>query len=536
MKILGITHSCYSWNNAACLLIDGKLVAFAEEERFIRKKHAPYIGACQATKYCLEYAGFSMKDLDYIAVGFDDRYHVINQPIDFNHSKIKRKTYRLKSFKWNQPYDFYDPRVINVNHHIAHISSSFYLSGFNKSNIISLDKAGESESGLIGYGNGINLDIFHRIDHQESWGSLYGDITSLLGFITHSQEGKTMGLSSYGKPHPEEFNFIDWNAKPIPKINYEKKKKFLGTIKKRNGFDKITKKHKDLAATIQFVLEKASLKIIKYLYNKTGSRNLCLSGGIALNCAMNGTLLKSKYVDNIYIQPASNDAGSSLGAAIYIYIKKTNKLPNFIFDHAYWGPEFNNQEIKEAIKKHKVNKYHFSDNIFKETAEKIAQNKIIGWFQGRMEVGPRALGNRSVLANPSSVKIKETVNNVKKRESWRPFAPSILEEHASEYVKNYYKSPFMILAFNIKLKKIKDLAAVTHIDNTVRLQTINKKNNLRYWKLINEFKKITGIPALLNTSYNLVGEPIICNPEDALKTFYNSSMDYLAIGDYLIEK
>jgi len=536
MKILGITHSCYSWNNAACLLIDGKLVAFAEEERFIRKKHAPRIGACQATKYCLEYAGLSMKDLDYIAVGFDDKSHTINQPIDFNHREIKQKTPRLKSFKWNQPYNFYDPRVINVNHHIAHISSSFYLSGFKESNIISLDKAGESESGLIGHGNGIDLDIFHRINHQESWGCLYEEITNLLGFKGHSQEGKTMGLSSYGKPYLEKFDFIDWNAKPIPKIDYEKKKKFLATIKKRNCFDKITQKHKDLAATVQFVLEKAGLKIVKYLYNQTGSRNLCLSGGTALNCAMNGRLLRSKNVDNIYVQPASNDAGSALGAAVYVYIKKTGKKSNFVFNHAYWGPEFTNQEIEKAIKKYKVSKYHFSKNIFKETAEKIAQNKIVGWFQGRMEVGPRALGNRSILANPSLVKIKNMVNNIKKRESWRPFAPSILEEYASKYVKNYYKSPFMILAFNIKPNKTKDLSAVAHVDNTVRLQTVNKRDNLRYWKLINEFKKITGIPAVLNTSYNLTNEPIVCSSKDALKTFYDSSMDYLAIGDYLIEK
>lgn len=536
MKILGITHSCYCWNNAASLIINGRLIAFAEEERFIRKKHAPFIGASRAVEYCLKKGGLKMSDLDFIVVGFNNQACSIDQILELNNYKNKIKTPRIKSFKWNQPFDFYDPRKININHHIAHISSSFYLSGFNESNFISLDRKGESESGLLGYGEGVNLNILHRIKIQESWGCLYEDITQLLGFKKHSQEGKTMGLSGYGRPNFDYFNFINWKAKPIPRIDYEKKQKFLKKIKKRENFEKITRKHKNLAATVQFVLEKAALQMVKYLYQQTGSKNLCLSGGTALNCAMNGKLLSSKYVDNIYIQPASNDAGTALGAAVYLYVKKNNKRPSFDFNHAYWGPEFNNNNIKKAIKKNKVKKYRFSDNIFKKAAEKISHDKIIGWFQGKMEIGPRALGNRSILANPSSGMMRKRISCIKERELWRPFAPSILEEYSLNYVKNYHESPFMNLAFEIKKNKRKDLLAVVHIDNTIRLQTVSKKTNLLYWKLINEFRKITGIPALLNTSFNLANEPIVCSPEDAIKTFYDSDLDYLFIGDYLIEK
>ncbi len=537
MNILGITHSCYSANNAACLLINGKLIAFAEEERFIRKKHAPRIGACQATKYCLDQAGITIKDLDYIAVGFDDCPRPFSQILFLNQDKNRKKTLYLRKFKWNQPFSFKDPRVININHHISHLASSFYLSGFKQVNLISLDRRGESESGLLGYGDGLDMRIFHRVNNQETWGGLYEDITGLLGFKKHSQEGKTMGLASYGTPYPERFNFIDWNAKPVPKIDYQKKLAFLSKIKKRNRYDQITQEHKDLAATLQTVLEKAVLQMVKYLYQQTNSKNLCLAGGVALNCAMNGALLNSEYVDNIYIQPASSDAGTALGAATYVYVKKTNQLPKFVFNHAYWGPQFNDQEIEVMIKECKVNKYHQSENIFKEAAEKIAQDKIIGWFQGRMEAGPRALGNRSILANPANPKMKDMINkNVKKREPWRPFAPSILEEDAPDYVENYYPSPFMILAFKAKKDKLKDLIATAHVDETVRLQTVSKKTNSNYWKLINEFKKLTKIPAVLNTSYNLAGEPIVCTPRDALRTFYASGMDCLAIGNYLVEK
>ena len=541
MKVLGITHP-YSYNNAACLIIDGKLIAFAEEERFIRYKHAPHIAASQATQFCLDKAGIKKDDLDYIAVGLDDWYktilpNLIGQSPKFAISKIRRNIRWLRLLRWQQPFDFKDPRVVNVNHHMAHIASSFYLSGFEKSNIISWDGAGESEAGMIGYGEQNKINVLHRITNQGSWGALYEEVTKKLGFRKHSQEGKTMGLASFGRPDPELFDFIDWQARPIPKINWHKRNEFLSKIKGRPRGEEFTQDHKDLAATLQYCLEKAGFMIVDYLYSQTGNKNLCLAGGVALNCAMNGKFLESPQVDNIFIQPASSDAGTALGAAALVYTQKKGCRPDFVFDHAYWGPEFSNQEIEETLKECKVSKYHKSDNIFKETAQKLSENKIVGWFQGRMEIGPRALGCRSILANPSLAKMKDEVNNnVKKRESWRPFAPSVLEEHAKHYVENYHKSPFMILAFKIKPEKKDQLIAATHVDDTVRLQSVSKKTNLPYWNLINEFRKISGVPGLLNTSYNLAGEPVVCTPRDAVRTFYGSGLDCLAIGDYLIEK
>ncbi len=541
MKILGITHP-YSLNNAACLLIDGKLIAFAEEERFIRYKHSPRIAAAKATDYCLKTANIKLADLDYIAVGMDDWHRSIlpnlfGQSPSFAYQKIRRNIKWIRLLRWTQPFDFKDKRVINVNHHLAHIASSFYLSGFERANIISLDGAGESEAGFLAYGQGTEVKIFHRITNQDSWGGLYEDFTKILGFKKHSQEGKTMGLAAYGIPQLNKFDFIDWSARPIPKINYQKRKEFTDKIKRREPDQEITQEHKDLAATLQGSLEKAGLAMVKYLHEKTGCGNLSLAGGVALNCSMNGILLESDCVDNIFIQPASSDAGTALGAAVYVYVQKTGQRPNFIFDHAYWGPEFSNQQIEEMIKEAKVSKWHYSDNIFKEAAEKISQNQIVGWFQGRMEIGPRALGNRSILANPALAQMKDILNNnVKKREPWRPFAPSILEEYADQYVQGYYQSPFMILSFRVKPEKEKELAAAAHIDKTVRLQSVSKQTNPYYWQLIDEFRKITGLPAVLNTSYNLAGEPIICTPRDALRTFYGSGMDCLAMGDYLIEK
>jgi len=540
MKILGITHP-YSLNNAACIIIDGKIVAFAEEERFIRYKHATRISARNATDYCLKTAGIKLEDLDYIAVGLDDWQksilpNLFGQPLKFAYHKIRRNIRWLRLLRWQQPFNFKDKRVINVNHHLAHVASSFYLSGFDKANFISLDGAGESESGIVGYGQGTKLEIFERVSNAHSWGGLYEDLTGLLGFKKHSQEGKTMGLASYGTPDPNGFDFIDWEAKPFPKINYTKKLAFLKTIKPRDRYAEITQYHKNLAATLQFSLEKVGLDMVKYLYEKTGSKNLCLAGGVALNCSMNGVLLNSKYVDNIFVQPASSDAGTALGAAVKVYVDKTGKLPEK-FEHAYWGPEFSNEEIEKVIKECKCTKWHKSANIFTETAEKLKGNQIAGWFQGRMEVGPRALGSRSILANPQNPAMKDMVNNnVKKREDWRPFAPSILEEYAPSYVENYYESPFMILAFKVNPNKEKDIIAASHIDHTVRLQSVSKKTNPKYWQLIDEFRQLTGLAGVLNTSLNIAGEPIVCTPRDALRTFFASGMDCLAIGDYLIEK
>ncbi|OGF26964.1 hypothetical protein A2331_02600 [Candidatus Falkowbacteria bacterium RIFOXYB2_FULL_34_18] len=541
MKILGITHPI-THNNAACILVDGKLVAFAEEERFIRYKNAPKIPAKWAMDYCLRTAGLKLEDIDYIAVGYGDWYKCIwpnfkSQSPGRAIAKTKSMVRQLRWFRWFQPFDFRDPRVINVNHHMAHAASSFFVSGMDKANIMTLDGSGDSESGILAYGEGANITAYHHVSREGSWGSLYEMFTKVLGFQAGSEEGKTMGLASLGIPDIGSLDFIDWEADPVPRIIPEKRDEFLKKIKRRERGGEITDYHKNLAASLQAALEKTGLMMVEYLYKKTGSKNLCLAGGVALNCSMNGKLLQSEFVDNIYIQPASSDAGTALGAAIHVHVEKTGKKPDFIMDHAYWGPEYSNEEIEPLIKECKVAKWRKCDDVCKEAAKKLADNKIVGWFQGRLEIGPRALGNRSILGNPSNPKMKDMINKyVKKREDWRPFAPSMLEEYAADYVEGYFNSPFMILAFNVREDKKDEIISASHLDHTVRVQSVSKRTNPRYWHLIDNFRKITGVPVVINTSFNIAGEPIVCSPRDALRTFFASGMDCLAIGDYLIEK
>lgn len=541
MKILGITHPI-THNNSACIIVDGKLVAFAEEERFIRYKNAPKIPAKWATDYCLKTAGLKLEDIDYIAVGYGNWYKCIwpnfkSQSFKSAMSKTKSMVRQLRWFRWFQPFNFRDPRVINVNHHLAHAASAFYVSGIDKANIMTLDGSGESESGILAYGEGTKITSYHSIPRDRSWGTLYEQFTHMLGFQAGCEEGKTMGLASLGKPDIEQLDFIDWEADPVPQIDREKLGKFVSQVKRRPRGGEITEYHKNLAASLQAALEKVGLMMVEYLYKKTGSKNLCLAGGVALNCSMNGKLLQSEFVDNIYIQPASSDAGTALGAAVHVYVEKTGKRPDFVMDHAYWGPEYSNKEIEELIKECKIVKWKKCDDICQEAAKKLAENKITGWFQGRLEIGPRALGNRSILGNPSNPEMKDLINKyVKKREEWRPFAPSILEEYAADYAEGYYPSPFMILAFNVKPEKRQEIISASHLDHTVRVQSVSKKTNPRYWTLIDNFRKITGVPVVINTSFNIAGEPIVCSPRDALRTFFASGMDCLAIGDYLIEK
>src|SRR3989339_677163 len=297
MKILGITHPI-THNNAACILVDGKLVAFAEEERFIRYKNAPKIPAKWAMDYCLRTAGLKLEDIDYIAVGYGDWYKCIwpnfkSQSPGRAIAKTKSMVRQLRWFRWFQPFDFRDPRVINVNHHMAHAASSFFVSGMDKANIMTLDGSGDSESGILAYGEGANITAYHHVSREGSWGSLYEMFTKVLGFQAGSEEGKTMGLASLGIPDIGSLDFIDWEADPVPRI----------------------------------IPEKTGLMMVEYLYKKTGSKNLCLAGGVALNCSMNGKLLQSEFVDNIYIQPASSDAGTALGAAIHVHVEKTGKKP-----------------------------------------------------------------------------------------------------------------------------------------------------------------------------------------------------------------
>lgn len=546
-------------NSAAALVKDGKLIAMAEEERFNRIKHSkgfPY--PKKSIDFCLKYAGITLKNVDSISLGWASI--PTNLWMGFI-SSFKNPLFLLKfpdiikNLKTHKKYKHFN-KLKYYPHHLAHASSSYFVSGFKKANIISMDGQGEVSSTLLAQGSGNNIKKIKEYSTLNSIGALYESFTDYLGFLRHSHEGKVMGLASYGKPIYDTKPILRWTKNgyscetiqrylsilkySFRKLQGEKIESFGELLKKnygpkRNKDEPLTKRHQNIAATIQHIQEKAVVKLARYLYEKNGIQDFCLAGGSALNCIANGVLLEQDFVKNIYVQPASSDAGNAIGVAFLEYIRLTKKPVKFEMTHAYWGPEYTNEEIKKVLKEKGI-KYKFYKNIEKVTAELIAKGNIIGWFQGRMEIGPRALGNRSILADPTDKNMKDKINlQVKHRENWRPFAPSILAESAKEYFENAYPSPFMILSFKVKKEKWKVIPSVVHIDGTTRPQTVTKETNPRYYKLIKEFEKIKKVPILLNTSFNDRGEPIVCSPQDAINTFKKTNLDYLAIGNYLIK-
>jgi carbamoyltransferase len=542
MIILGLTHPI-SWNNAACIVVDGQLVAMVEEERLNRIKHAPRMAPKLAMDYCLQQAGVKLDQVDYVAVGFDSAAKAALGNLRSEESLLSglnQAALWLRDgsiYERKLPLEGYDRnRVIFVNHHRAHAASSFFASGFPEANILSLDGSGGSESGILAIGRGINIEVLKVISNRGSWGLMYEAVTEKLGFRRHSGEGKVMGLAAYGKPDPKGLPFVNWDG-DIPVIDVEKRKAFVQSLKLRQKDDPITEEHENLAATLQDTLERAAARMAEWLHEQSGIRRLCLSGGSALNCSMNGKLARLPWVDEIFVQPAAHDAGTALGAALNVYVEKTGQRPDWRMEHTYWGPEFTNEQIEEALSAFQDLRFYKSADIFAETAKLLADGRIIGWFQGRSEVGPRALGNRSILADPSRPEMKDRVNNqVKHREPWRPFAPSVLEEAVGRYIDQPIPSPFMILAFDTKPEMKAEIAAAIHVDGTCRPQTVSRATNPRYWQLIKRFEELTGIPSVLNTSFNVDSQPIVNTPQEAIDTFVNCGIEVLAIGDFLAWK
>jgi len=523
-------------------MVDGQLVAAAEEERFNRIKHAPRMAAELAMDYCLRQANVTLQEVDYVAIGFDSalRAALGNLSVQEPLAGLNQAAQWLRDgsiYERRLPLGGYDrKRVIFVNHHKAHAASAFFASGFDEANIMSLDGSGGSESGILGVGRGTEIEVLKTISNRGSWGLVYELITEALGFRRHSGEGKTMGLAAYSQPDPDGLPFVDWGG-DIPVIDPKKRKNFVESLKPRHKDDPITDEHRRLAATLQDTLERAGQQMANWLYQQTGTRKLCLAGGIALNCSMNGKLAHLPWVDNIFIQPIAHDAGTALGAALAVYMEKTGHRPDWRMEHAYWGPEYDNEAIDTALRGFTGVRFHLSEDICAETAKVLAQGYIVGWFQGRLEVGPRALGNRSILADPSRPEMKDLINNrVKHREPWRPFAPSILEEEICRYIDLPMLSPYMILAFDTIPAAQPELVSAVHVDGTCRPQTVSRATNPRYWELIKRFEEITGIPAVLNTSFNVESQPIVNTPYQAIDTFLNCDLDALAIGDYLVWK
>ncbi|MDD4938258.1 MAG: carbamoyltransferase C-terminal domain-containing protein [Candidatus Shapirobacteria bacterium] len=552
MKILGLTAPM-SWNSAAALVVDGKLIAAVEEERFNGLKHSPRILPLKSIQYCLRQAKINPQDIDAIGFGYRHPidYYLRSFAENLKVANLKRGIRELGAFSeyyvglirlfdWLKANNFRTEgkdkmKIFFFPHHLTHAASAHYCSGFNQSNIITIDGQGEEDSGSIFFGNQQKLKKIKSISSNQSLGWVYATSTDILGFKAHSHEGRTMGLAGWGKKKLSYSKYWQVNKYNYKLLSHweENLRHDFGPRRERN--EKLTDKHKNLALMTQRFTEKAGISLARLAYSKNQCSNFSLAGGVALNCDMNAKIWQQPFVKDIFIQPASSDAGTAIGAAMEIS-NQFGEPTNFKMTHAYWGPGFSDNEIETILKESKIT-YTKTKNIAQETAKLLSKGKIVAWFQGRMEIGPRALGNRSILGHPNLKGMKDKINReVKHREDWRPFAPSLLDEYAADYFENYHTSPFMILTFDTNKKGQKELSQTIHVDNTARIQSVVKEDNPLYHSMISEFAKITGIPAVLNTSFNDSEQPLVCTPKEAIKTFFGTGLDYLAIGSFLIGK
>ena len=566
MYVLGI--SCYYHDSAAALLKDGKVVAAVEEERFSRIKFDDDFPK-NAIGWCLNQEGITAEQIDcvafydkpilkferlldnYLAVAPKGLYSFLDVIPKWIHKRLWIKSQISKTLK------NFKGKIIFPEHHLSHAAHAFFTSPFNEAAILTVDGVGEWSTTTFGSAYDTKIVLTNDIRWPHSVGLFYSAFTYFLGFKVNEGEYKLMGLSSYGKPKyydkimdelidVKTDGSIHLNMKyfsfTYDKVMTNKNFSDLFGIPPRNHDSKTEQIHYDIGASAQLVLEEILLKMVNHVYEKTKTNNLCLGGGVALNGVANYRILKEGPFENIHIPPSPGDAGSAIGAAqfsYYSYEKNKRTIPNIAEltkNNIYVGPEYVNDKIKSFLDKNNIN-YEFFENhiLLSKTAKLISEGNIVGWYQGRMEWGPRALGNRSILADPRNPEMKNILNEkIKHRESFRPFAPSILEEFVSEFFELDIPSPYMLLV--AKVKKPEIIPAVTHIDGTGRLQSVSKDVNLLYHNLINEFYKITGVPAIINTSMNVMGEPIVNTPDHAYKMILKTDMDFLVMGNYMISK
>ena len=559
MNILGI--SCYYHDSAACLLKDGEIVAAVQEERFNRIKNSSDF-PISAINYCIQAGNISFNEIDYVA--FYEKPYLKFSRVIFDH--IRSFPFSYQNFLQNIPQWLQDrlilPMILKkeigfegktvfVKHHMAHASSTFLLSPFEEAAIVIADGVGEYATTTYGYGNNNSIDILKEIHYPDSLGLLYSTLTSYLGFKVNSGEGTTMALASFGKPvYLDKFYKIidvkdDGSFHINPKyFGYTKGRamysrhfvKLFGESRKKGT--EYDERHKNIAASLQLFIEETLIKIVNQVSKETNSKNLCLAGGVFLNCVANQKILDNTSFERVFIQPGAGDAGSAIGAATHLYNCILGNKRSYVMEHAYLGPEFSDDQIKRILsgKDLKYTEYNEED-LIKKTAQLIHQNKTIGWVQGRLEFGPRALGNRSILANATNPEMVNILNNrIKHREWFRPFAPIVPEDRAEEYFEMKGLSPYMLLAPKVKKHTGTLLPAITHIDDTARVQTVSKKHNPKLYKLLLEYEKISGVPVMINTSFNLQGEPIVSTPDEAINDFLKSEMDNLVLGNFLLEK
>ena len=572
--ILGL--NAFHGDAAAALVIDGTLVAAAEEERFNRVKHCAGFPALAAA-WCLSDAGIEPGDLDHVAVGRDPKANLgakvirtLMRPTSprflrarlANASRVRDVRAQLAEALGIQSGDL-RAELHNVEHHQAHVASAFLVSPFEEAAVLSVDGFGDFASTMLAVGQGNRFEVLDRVLFPHSLGIYYAAVTQWLGFTKYGDEGKVMGLAPYGDPdrfraelrrlvypsgdvfelgldyfvHHREGVDMTWDegTPTIGRLYSERLLELLGPAREPDG--ELTTHHEDVAAAMQAVLEEVYLHVVGRLAERTGRKAICLAGGVALNAVANGMIRPQTPFDDVYVQPAAGDSGIAVGAAYFVWNQELGRPRGFLMDHAYTGPRFDDDRLEAALEAAGLDGRRMEeDELFPFVAERIAAGDVVGWFQGRMEFGPRALGNRSIVADPRRNDMKDILNaRIKHREPFRPFAPSILAPRTGEWYEQDYTSPFMIMVYTTRSEKREVVPAVNHVDDTGRVQTVEQHVNPRYWRLIEEFEKLTGVPILLNTSFN-ENEPIVTTPEDAVETFTKTKMDVLVLGDYVVRR
>ena len=566
MMTLGINAAYH--DSAACLVADGAVLAAAEEERFTRIKHGkrplPFTTwelPFHAIDYCLGAAGIELADVDHVAYSFDPHLLLKRKRLTL---PLEPSAYPAKS-SWTSPWEPLSlaymvnaerqlvdgaPHHIRkrfagakrarhwqwhfVEHHVAHEASAFLAAPFEEAAVMTLDGRGELATTSYGRFAGGAYERLGQVHMPHSLGLLYERVTDYLGFLHSSDEYKVMALASYGGPvHAGAFREM---IRLLPGGMYEIQDPNLverfGPARERGAA--FEKKHFDIARSLQLVLEESAVSLAEWLKNRTNAENLCMAGGVALNCVMNARIRDAGLFERVWVQPAAGDAGTALGAALWTDWQSRG-MRNWQMDHAFLGPAFTDAEI-EAFLKRSLVKYRKAEDLPGETARILAQDRIVGWFQGRMEFGPRALGGRSILASPLSADMQQRLNEIKDREDFRPVAPVVLEEEAASWFVRGARSPFMLFVYEVAADKAARIPAVRHVDGTARIQTVNRGQHPQYYDLLKAFQRATGVPVLVNTSFNTRSEPVVCTPRDAVECFWTSPIDALAIGSFLVEK
>ena len=582
MIILGI--NAFHADASACVVRDGQLIAAAEEERFTRVKH--WAGCpIQAIEYCLLEAKVSLSDIDHIAVNRDPQAHLIDKAL---YTFLKRPNWSVVRDRLRNAGKVHDIKAAiceakgiktdalkaqlhHVEHHQAHLGSAFFVSGYEEAAVASIDGFGDFVSTMVAQGKGTNLTVLQSLLFPHSLGLFYLALTQYLGFPSYGDEYKVMGLAAYGEPeyldafrkmvrlknkgrfelnldyflHHSAGVSMTWDGgtPAIDRVYSDELLALLGPARTKE--EPVTQRHMNVAASLQAMYEEAAFHILNDLHDRTQLRSLCLAGGCALNSVANGKLSDRTPFERLYVPPIAGDAGGAIGAAYVVWHQTMGQRRSFVMDRADWGPEFSDQDIQPELDRQRerltesrweIRRCSGEEQLCRDTAEMIAAGHIVGWFQGRMELGARALGHRSILADPRRHDMKDILNQrIKRRESFRPFAPSVLEEEAGQYYDKAHPSPFMTMTYQVKPEKRAVIPAPTHVDGSGRVQTVNASTQPLYARLLRAFEQRTGVPVLLNTSFN-EQEPIVCTPREAIDCLLRTQMDALAIGNFVIRR